>query len=86
MDINTRIHDKTGATIYTVKLDGRVDRARFCEIRDWAKNAGGYYSRFIHAFVFPTEQLAEDFLASLCWTRTQDDSGHAPDLDTMLGY
>lgn len=91
LTIEPRIHDKKGITIYTVKLTERVERDRFNSIRETSKMCGGYYSRFIHRFVFPTQGDAVAFLRALGTLVDLDpamttDAGHAPDLDLMLGY
>lgn len=59
-EIRETKHTKTGETIYVVKLVNKVSRDEYLKIAERMKGAGGYYSRFVHGFVFkedPSEIL-----------------------------
>ena len=59
-EINKTKHTKTGEEIYTVKVLRKLSREEYLQTADFMKSIGGYYSRFVHAFVFhedPTERL-----------------------------
>ena len=61
IEIGTRIHDKTGEQLHTVKLGEKVSRDTFVTLRSNAKAFEGYYSRFIHRFVFKHAEDAQSF-------------------------
>lgn len=53
-------HTKTGEKIYLAKYNEELSRERYISLSKAIKEIGGYYSRFVHAFVFkenPTELL-----------------------------
>ncbi len=53
-------HTKTHEPIWTVKVLRKLDRDEYKEVEKSMKALGGYYSRFVHAFVFkedPSERL-----------------------------
>ena len=56
-DVNT----KTGADIWVVKLNDRVERDEFLSLKAEAKNNGGYYSNFKKGFIFTSENDANKF-------------------------
>ena len=59
-DIQKTEHTKTHETIWTVKVIRKLDRDEYIKMSEFMKPIGGYYSRFVHAFVFkedPTERL-----------------------------
>lgn len=59
-DIQKTEHTKTHETIWTVKVIRKLDREEYIRMAEFMKSIGGYYSRFVHAFVFkedPTERL-----------------------------
>jgi hypothetical protein len=54
-------HTKTHETIYVVKVLRTLEKAEYIEEAKKMKSLGGYYSKFVHGFVFrqdPTELLA----------------------------
>ena len=58
--VQESMHTKTGEKIWLVKCTRELDRDEYKEVAAWIKKLGGYYSRFVHAFVFkenPTERL-----------------------------
>lgn len=58
--VNKTEHTKTGKTIYVVKVVRKLDREEYLEEAKKMKALGGYYSRYVHGFVFkedPTEAL-----------------------------
>ena len=60
--IEKRHHDQKGVDIFAVKFDERFDRDKFLELKDQAKQFGGYYSRFGKGgFIFKTEADAKKF-------------------------
>ena len=52
-------HTKTGADIWVVRFTERIDRDRFNEERGKMKALGGYYSKFVHGFVFDHDPSAD---------------------------
>ncbi|MBO6270310.1 MAG: molecular chaperone DnaJ [Clostridium sp.] len=61
-EIRETQHTKTGEKIFVVKLVKKVGRDEYLKIAERMKGAGGYYSRFVHGFVFkedPSEFLKE---------------------------
>lgn len=58
--VQESMHTKTGEKIWLVKCAKELDKEEYKEVAAWIKKLGGYYSRFVHAFVFkenPTEML-----------------------------
>ena len=58
--VQESMHTKTGEKIWIVKCTRELDKDEYKEVAAWIKKLGGYYSRFVHAFVFkenPTEIL-----------------------------
>lgn len=58
--VQESMHTKTGEKIWLVKCTKELDREEYKELNQHMKELGGYYSRFVHAFVFkenPTELL-----------------------------
>ena len=45
-------HTKTGETIYVVKFTEKLSRDEYLDKKQKMKDIGGYYSRFVHGFVF----------------------------------
>lgn len=59
-DIQKTEHTKTHETIWTVKVIRKLSREEYLKVAEMMKQIGGYYSRYVHAFVFkedPTERL-----------------------------
>jgi Methyltransferase small domain. len=61
-------HTKKGHDLFVVGIADRVDRSVFNELKDKAKQLGGYYSSFrasgaIPGFQFTTKETADKFLA-----------------------
>ncbi len=59
-EIQKTEHTKTHETIWTVKLIRKLEREEYIKMAEFMKSIGGYYSRYVHAFVFkddPTERL-----------------------------
>lgn len=57
-------HTKTGEKIFLVKYNEELSKEKFVSLTKSIKELGGYYSRFVHAFVFkenPT-QLIENIV------------------------
>jgi len=59
-------HTKYGTDIFTVTISGRVPETTFGNLRNKAKELGGYYSSFrgngaVPGFIFKTQQGAEQF-------------------------
>ena len=55
-------HTKTGETIWVVKCNRTLSREEYIQVANRMKSLGGYYSKFVHGFVFkadPTESLAD---------------------------
>lgn len=53
-------HTKTNKDIWIVKYTAKLSREDYLSLAEKMKSFGGYYSRFVHAFVFakdPTEKL-----------------------------
>lgn len=68
-------HTKEGYDIWTVKLTGeRTDRDTFNDIRQLAKEKGGYWSRWGKGFIFKDEEKANEFISSA----SQDDVSEGP--------
>lgn len=57
-------HTKTGADLWVVKMDGRVERAEYDRLAGLVKRNGGIWSKFTKGFNFSTEAGARDFLAA----------------------
>ena len=49
------VHTKTGEKIFVVKIVKKLDRDTYLKVADAMKGIGGYYSRFVHGFVFKTD-------------------------------
>lgn len=58
-------HGKTGADLWVVQMDKRVDRDEYDRIAAKAKAAGGKWSKFSKGFEFGTEGGANDFLRGM---------------------
>lgn len=61
--IRKSFHDKKKIDIWLVKLVSQVDYSQFKQFERLVKQAGGYYSNFVRAFVFekePSEQLLSE--------------------------
>jgi len=59
-DIKKSVHTKTGEVIWVVKFNRTLERAEYIKEAQKMQGLGGYYSRFVHGFVFkadPTEKL-----------------------------
>jgi hypothetical protein len=58
-------HDKTGETIYVIRMTDRVDKDSYFRMNTAVKKLGGYYSSFVKGFVLKRlpsdEQLKEIF-------------------------
>lgn len=67
-------HTKTGADMYRVQLQARIEHEAFNVLRQRAKSIGGYYSSFsrTRGFLFPTEEQAELFRNETETSRTPD--------------
>ena len=52
-------HTKTGADIWVVRLTETIDVDAFKAERAKMKTLGGYYSKFVHGFVFDHDPSAE---------------------------
>lgn len=64
--VEKRHHDQRDKDIYAVKFTERFDREKFLELKDKAKEFGGYYSRFGKGgFIFNTEADAKAFAESV---------------------
>lgn len=53
-------HTKTGEKIFLVKYNKELNKEKFVSLTKSIKEIGGYYSRFVHAFVFkddPTQLI-----------------------------
>ena len=53
-------HTKTGEKIFLVKYNEELSKEKFVSLTKSIKEIGGYYSRFVHAFVFkedPTQLI-----------------------------
>lgn len=60
-EVNKTEHTKTHEPIWTVKLGNKLGRDEYLREAEKMKSLGGYYSRYVHAFVFkedPTARLA----------------------------
>lgn len=60
--VQESMHTKTGEKIWLVKCTKELDREEYKSLNAHMKELGGYYSRFVHAFIFkenPTELLKE---------------------------
>lgn len=60
-EIKQDTHDKTGETIYTVKIVRKLSREEYLQVAEYMKSLGGYYSRYKHAFIFkedPSEKIS----------------------------
>lgn len=56
-------HTKTGAPLFCVKLVGaRLEKAGYQAVAERAKSHGGYYSRFVKGFIFPSAAERQAFL------------------------
>lgn len=58
--VQESMHTKTGEKIWLVKCTRELSKNEYKEVAAQIKKLGGYYSRFVHAFVFkenPTEKL-----------------------------
>ena len=53
--IEESIHSKTGEKIWLVKIVPKLTKEEYIIENNKMKNIGGYYSRFVHAFVFKEE-------------------------------
>ena len=54
-------HTKTGEDIWVVRCTEKLNRESYMKLADRMKGIGGYYSRYVHGFVFredPTDKLA----------------------------
>lgn len=51
-EIQKTEHTKTHETIWTVKVIRKLDCNEYIKMAEFMKSIGGYYSRFVHAFVF----------------------------------
>ena len=61
--IKESVHTKTGQKLWAVKVNESLSREDYIKVNERMKGIGGYYSRYIHAFVFkedPTEKLKEE--------------------------
>jgi len=58
LEIYTRVHDKTGETIWVVKPIVTIPKAEFAELRKALGKFGGRYSRFVNGMVFKTDPTA----------------------------
>lgn len=61
--ITPQHHEKKNVTIYVVRLNEKVDRGIFTELKAVSKSYHGYYSSFsgVNGFVFSTEEDAKAF-------------------------
>ena len=62
-DIKESTHTKTGATIWLVKVNEKLSKEDYIKVNQNMKELGGYYSKFVHAFVFaenPEEKLRKE--------------------------
>lgn len=60
-EIQPAEHTKTGAKIWLVKIRNKLEREEYLQVQKRMKKIGGYYSRYVSAFVFdhdPTNELA----------------------------
>lgn len=60
-EIRQTEHTKTGAKIWTVRIRRKLEREEYLREQEHMKQFGGYYSRYVRAFVFdhdPTSELA----------------------------
>lgn len=61
LEYQLKKHTKTGEDLHTVKMIKSFDRDEYLNLKQKAKAAGGYYSKYIKAFVFKTEAAARTF-------------------------
>lgn len=60
-EIKESEHTKTHEKIFVVKIIRTLSREEYMQVKEYMKSLGGYYSKFVHGFVFkenPTELLA----------------------------
>ena len=53
--IEESIHSKTGEKIWLVKIIPKLTKEEYIIENNKMKNIGGYYSRYVHAFIFKEE-------------------------------
>ncbi|MDE6388945.1 MAG: molecular chaperone DnaJ [Lachnospiraceae bacterium] len=60
-EITESEHTKTHEKIFVVKVLRTLTREEYLQVKEYMKSLGGYYSKFVHGFVFkenPKEMLA----------------------------
>lgn len=60
-NITQQYNAKKGIDIFVVRITPSVDNDAFTKLRALAKQCGGYYSTFVHGFVFDNEEAAGFF-------------------------
>lgn len=76
-------HTKTGADLWVVKMDGRVERAEYDRLAGLVRRNGGIWSKFTKGFNFATEGGARDFMKAASPEQTaplQAGAGGQPDV------
>ena len=59
-EITESEHTKTHEKIFVVKIIRTLSREEYLQVKEYMKSLGGYYSKFVHGFVFkenPAELL-----------------------------
>ena len=65
-EITETEHTKTHEKIFVVKVLSKLSREEYLKTRDCMKGLGGYYSKYVHGFVFhddPTDALSAQGIA-----------------------
>lgn len=65
-EITETEHTKTHEKIFVVKVLSKLSREEYLKTRDCMKGLGGYYSKYVHGFVFhddPTDVLSAQGIA-----------------------
>lgn len=53
--VEKTVHTKTGETIFVVKLVEKLTRDEYLAQKKKMKDLGGYYSKFVHGFIFKND-------------------------------